>query len=254
MSCDGDTYYVLGGDPTGSTQTNQVWQYDPATDSWASKAPMPTAVTNVNGACIDGIIYLVGGYTGAYSNVFQIYDTAADSWTASTWPRSASPAVAAFDGKLYTFGGADAVGNTAVTYMFDPGTGTWNGPLAPVPTARWYAVAATVGDYIYVVGGWGLANVERYDPATDSWSAGPSLPAQRQRAFAAWYGDYLYVGGGGDGASWTATSNGGTSTRRTGRLVPGPRPTACRWRHSAPRAHASTTASTKQRVWAPAPR
>ncbi|MGV8040079.1 MAG: S-layer homology domain-containing protein [Thermoanaerobaculaceae bacterium] len=208
MSCDGQTYYVFGGDPTGGTQTNESWQYDPATDSWTALAPMPKMLTNISGACIDGIIYLVGGYDGAaYTNDFFIYDIGSDSWSSSTWPRAAAPAVAAFDGKLYTIGGGDNVGDTADTWMYDPATGTWNGPMAPMPTPRANLACTVVGDYIYVIGGWGFANVERYDPVADSWSVGPALPAQRQRAFAAWYGDYLFVGGGGNGASWTATSD-----------------------------------------------
>ncbi|MGV8040080.1 MAG: choice-of-anchor J domain-containing protein [Thermoanaerobaculaceae bacterium] len=200
-SCDGVTFYLMGGSP-GSGVTADAWKYDSAADEWTAIADVPAALMNFQAACIDGIVYTVGGYDGAsHLNAFYMYDTASDTWTSSTWPNARTPMVAATDGKLYVFGGNPGPSNE--TWMYDPGTGTWNGPLAAMPTARQYGNALAVDGFIYVMGGFGFNQVERYDPATDTWASGPALTTARHRAMAAWYGDMIYITGGGDSA-WTA--------------------------------------------------
>lgn len=200
-SCDGVTFYLMGGSP-GSGVTADAWKYDSSADAWTAIANVPAALMNYQAACIDGIIYTVGGYNGAsHLNAFYMYDTASDTWTSSTWPNARTPMVAATDGKLYVFGGNPGPSNE--TWMYDPGTGTWNGPLAAMPTARQYGNALAVDGFIYVMGGFGFNQVERYDPATDTWASGPALTTARHRAMAAWYGDMIYITGGGN-SSWGA--------------------------------------------------
>ena len=86
-------------------------------------------------ACIDGKIYLVGGYaSSAWNNAFQIYDTQADTWTSTTQPVTGGPMVVAYNGLLYAMGGAGAGGATAQVNVYNPATGMWSA-LAPMPTA-----------------------------------------------------------------------------------------------------------------------
>lgn len=205
-SCDGQSYYVMGGGSSGPI-LNEAWNYDPGSDTWTQLADLPVALMNFEAACLDGFIYLVGGYDGiAHTNNFQIYDIADDSWTATTWVNASSPMTAVYNGLLYTFGGNP--GPSAETWVYDPDAATWT-QLANMPTANSYGAAITVGDYIYQIGGGSANTVQRYDPTNNTWdNSGPQLQDSRMSALSVWYGDYIYVasGGGVGGDVWSAWS------------------------------------------------
>lgn len=86
---DGKIYIVGGGYPGqpdyGVYNTLEV--YDPVTDSWETKSPMPTA-RNYLGAAFggDGKLYVVGGEvygagrTGIVYDVIEAYDPLTDTW------------------------------------------------------------------------------------------------------------------------------------------------------------------------------
>jgi N-acetylneuraminic acid mutarotase len=83
--------YVIGGRLSGAFiigfpgNINLVQVYDPATDSWLTKSPMPTARSGLNTASLNGIIYAAGGevqdnnYLAAF-RAFEAYDPASDTW------------------------------------------------------------------------------------------------------------------------------------------------------------------------------
>lgn len=86
--------------------------------------------------------------------------------------------------------------------VFDPATGTWSrGAASPVEMHHFQAVVFE--NRIYVVGAMTgpfpkeppLPNVYIYDPAADTWSVGPEIPAGRRRggAGAVLHGDEIYV-------------------------------------------------------------
>jgi N-acetylneuraminic acid mutarotase len=132
---------------------------------------------------------------------FTIVVGEAPYWTsgADLLEARADHAAAAFDGRLYVFGGRHGRGVVGSTEIYDPFSDTWT-PGAPLPTPRWGAKAVAVADRIYVLGGVTQADsifpsVEIYEPATDSWTVfDPQLPKHRmpslKRGFAA-----LKVGG-----------------------------------------------------------
>lgn len=81
---------------------------------------------------------------------------------------------------------------------------------APLPEAASYLSAAEAGGKIWVVGGIaaGVSNkVWSYDPAADSWVAGPDLPEARQLAAMTSVGGDLYVVGGFSEIGATATDS-----------------------------------------------
>lgn len=86
-----DKIYVIGGRLSGAFiiglpgNINLVQAYDPATDSWVTKTPMPTTRSGLNTASLNGIIYAAGGevqddkYLAAF-RAFEAYDPASDTW------------------------------------------------------------------------------------------------------------------------------------------------------------------------------
>jgi N-acetylneuraminic acid mutarotase len=83
--------YAIGGRLTAAFsivmpgQTDAVQEYDPAADSWATKAPMPTPRSGGAVAVLNNRIYAAGGEVQTYQFVaafraFEAYDPAADTW------------------------------------------------------------------------------------------------------------------------------------------------------------------------------
>lgn len=72
---------------------------------------------------------------------------------------------------------------------------------SPMPTARTAAIAVTLNNEVWVMGGMDtmghtLDSVEIYSPATDQWRVGPSLPHGRHHAAALVSAEKVYVMGG----------------------------------------------------------
>jgi N-acetylneuraminic acid mutarotase len=141
-----------------SVGTHEV--YDPATDSWTRRAPMPTARNHLGAAVIGGRIHAVGGRVPGDMELttHEVYDPATDAWAeAPPMPTGRSGiAVVAHGERLYVFGGETVRLLVRKTFdraeRFDPGTDRWE-RLPPMPTARHGLGAASFGDGIYVMGG-----------------------------------------------------------------------------------------------------
>ena len=208
--------YVIGGEynnPYGSyyAETWNVEEYNPATDSWQSRAPMSVKRKGVGGAAVGGKIYVVGGVDPAtyLLGTLEEYDSSANTWRTRApmpTPRQ-NMGVAAVNGKVYAIGGDndwDTVYATVEEY--NPATNTWRA-RAPMPTARTYLdVVAGSNGKLYALGGCesilcpagALSTVQEYDPTTDTWRLRSNMLTPRA-GFAAVAGPNtkLYVMGGG---------------------------------------------------------
>ena len=216
--------YTIGGSwwntATGriSSNTNEV--YDPLTDTWETREPMPTNRSNLKANVVDGKIYLIGGRTGdQYSTVElnEVYDPATNSWTTKepmTYPVVAY-ASAVVDGKIYIIGGTNEFHDpddplyTDHNQIYDPETDTWS-LGAPLPkVVRNAAAGATTGvkapKRIYVIGGTlggsmeGTNITQVYNPENDVWTFGASMPTARAWLAVAVVDDMLYAIGGSPG-------------------------------------------------------
>jgi N-acetylneuraminic acid mutarotase len=112
----------------------------------------------------------------------------------------------AVNDQLFVFGGFhnSQIEATAVSHRYDPGSGSWQ-PLEDMPEKLTHAgqVFYEATNTIYIVGGFvgdhpgpGTEQVWRYHIPSDTWSAGPSLPAPRGAGAAAVLGGKLHFFGG----------------------------------------------------------
>jgi N-acetylneuraminic acid mutarotase len=96
----------------------------------------------------------------------------------------ASCSTALIDGLIYVAGGiVDNLYTTDEVAAYDPALDTWSAPLAPMVDARNHAAAGTDGSKLYVFGGRGpgsgdtnvlangFADIQIYDPQTDTWES-----------------------------------------------------------------------------------
>ncbi len=205
--------YVIGGDSgnweVGIAPTNVNEVYDPATDTWETRASMPTKRMAVSANVVDGKIYVIGGGQRAPNTNFdvnEVYDTETDTWTTKTpIPTGVEHHTSAVvDNKIYVMGGAVEV---TLNQIYDTENDTWSNG-APLPKGVDAAAAiATSGDYapkrIYVIGG--KQNLDAvnfnqiYDPETDTWSTGTPMPTARYALGVAIINDVLYAIGGREG-------------------------------------------------------
>ncbi len=166
--------YMLPGDVVGRV-LNVVEAYDPATDTWTNKAPMPTARFALSVPVVDGKIYAMGGNTGGGAGIrtVEVYDPATDIWTtkASIPVGNCYFGTGIVDGIIYTTGGWIYSAHSRV-FAYDPVTDKWSEKTA-MSTPRVGLGAGVVNGKIYAIGGAPhytvppLSTNEEYDPHLD---------------------------------------------------------------------------------------
>src|SRR5580704_10221104 len=189
-----------------------VYEYDPPANKWTKKKPMALPAHHLALTELNGKIYVFGGFTEGkignlaawtpINNAFE-YDPVNDSWKAlAPMPTKRGAAVAANPAIHPTV--AQRVLSTVEEY--DPETNTWR-TRSPMPTPRNHTAAGVVDGKIYVIGGRigaafiaassDLANVEAYDPATDTWGRPlAKMPTARSGLDVGVYKGRIYVAGG----------------------------------------------------------
>ncbi|MGZ5684923.1 MAG: Kelch repeat-containing protein [Usitatibacter sp.] len=172
----GDKIYVIGGAAMapGSSEPSvlptrphlalgTVEEYDPATNTWRPRTPMPTPRNHATAGAINGRIYVVGGRIGA-----------------------------AFIG---------VASNTDITEEYDPASDTWGAVRARMPSPRSATASGVYGGRIYVSGGEGQTTqsmmtfraLEAFDPAANRWTVLPSMPVSRHGLAGAVVGNRLHM-------------------------------------------------------------
>jgi hypothetical protein len=131
--------------------------YDPISNNWTVKAPMPTPRYLVAGAVINGQFYVVGGVNavtgGPPLSTLEVYNPVTDSWSTTNAPMPtprAELAAAELGGHLYVIGGFTGTGRQLES--FDPTLGVWTTRLE-MPTARGTLAAAVLDDRFFAIGG-----------------------------------------------------------------------------------------------------
>jgi subtilisin family serine protease/glutamine cyclotransferase len=195
------------------------FRYDPVSDEWTTISSPPAVQVWEAGAAkgLDGRIYLIGGY-GSF-NLVQIYDPNTDTWIMGCpmpTPRYQMGVVAGPGALMYTIGGISSVTGSpsSAVEVYDPFADTWFS-AAPMPTPRnQFAISLGADGKIYTIGGKSnpadnhtpfYSIVEVYDPETDTWETGPTMPMARGEMEAALCGNGIYVIGGTVG-SYLATN------------------------------------------------
>ena len=183
--------------------------YDPPTDKWRPRAPLPRALDHIGTAALNGKIYAIGGFVGGgvhkdgQNTAFE-YDPALDSWRilAPMKIGRGSVSVVALDGKIHAIGGRDPGGTVLPLHeVYDAATNTWK-ELAPVPKARDHAAIAVIDGRIHLAGGRFGASTDRtglhdvFDPKGNTWAAAPPLPTARSGLAGVLYkGLFMVLGG-----------------------------------------------------------
>ena len=197
-----DALYLFGGYTMGTKSSKRADVYDPVKKSWRRLADLPSAITHIN-AVVDGrSVWIAGGFKDGYpgkaiDEVWK-YDVDRDTYVAApSLPEPRAGGGLALAGRrLHYIGGlmSDRDTDSADHWVLDldaafDGSGEWKS-AAPMPAPRNQFGTVTLGGKIYAMGGQfnhdsGQTDQSRtdiHDPATDSWSSGPELPAPHSHA------------------------------------------------------------------------
>jgi N-acetylneuraminic acid mutarotase len=163
-----DKIYLIGGVRYVGGFLHQKFDenevYDPATDSWTIKAPLPTAVWGYSSAVVDNEIYLIGGGNKTTGGIFpvtlnQIYTPATDTWDfgqtipTGLWHADSGVTTGVFaPERIYVLGGSYYSFAYNLTQIYDPEVDGWT-TGTPMPTPRWSLSVAVVDDELYAIGG-----------------------------------------------------------------------------------------------------
>jgi len=154
--------FVHPARPHRALSTNEV--YDPKTNTWENRSPMPTARNHGAAGMANNKIYYIGGRIGA----------------------------------TFITGGGRGVD---LVEEFDPATDQWGRLKASMPTARSAVAWGTYGGKIYVAGGEAQDSrmlmtfrvVEAFDAATNTWTILPSMRFPRHGLAGAFVGNRLHL-------------------------------------------------------------
>ncbi len=204
VAVDGPMVYVAGGfvGRQPGPQTDHVWKYDAAADTWSAAPPLPAARGAGALVRLGRELHFFGGVEREPGNTDLYRRDSGDHWVLNldggTGWRSAAPmpnprnhmAGAALNGKIYAIGGQhlgdEEGGNQSTLQMYDPATDRWTA-RASLPRPLSHVSSSTVvwNGRIVVVGGVTqgsaeVAQVTEYDPLADRWTELTPLPAARQ--------------------------------------------------------------------------
>jgi N-acetylneuraminic acid mutarotase len=180
-----------------SQGTNAV--YDPATDTWEMKTPMPIPKPSAQAHVINGQIYVVGGFPNNTLN--EVYDPKTDTWAMKASSIDLIGSSAVVDSKIYCIGGANK------WRIYDPEADSWSVGVGGLPDFLTGAyVVTTTGmmapEQIYILynpnyapSGYIYEN-QVFDPETESWMSGAKVPTNRDDFAVAVADDLIYVIGG----------------------------------------------------------
>lgn len=194
--------YVFGGYTVGTRSSKRADVFDPADNSWHTLADLPSAITHMN-AVLDGrSVWIAGGFKDGYPGkaIREVwnYDVDKDAYTAApSLPEArAGGGLALVGRKLHYIGGLmpDRDTDAPDHWVLDldslkHGTASWSN-AAPMPEPRNQFGTVTLGGKIYAMGGQfhhdsgqnDQARVDVYEPETDTWQRGASLPKPHSHA------------------------------------------------------------------------
>ncbi|KAE8558469.1 Kelch repeat-containing protein [Paenibacillus polymyxa] len=197
--------YIVGGEPIN----NKLDIYDPLKNEWTQGKSFPNDVAGYAAQFVNGKLLVIGGftkYTDSSDKVYE-YDPSTNIWTEKahlSTPRRYTTSVLV-NGKVYVIGGInESKGMLSSIEVYDPQNNTWT-TKSPMSTPRMGLASAVLNNEIYAIGGNtatdtisgpGTAEVEKYNPKTDTWSKVTSMPTARGFLSAISLNNSIYVAGG----------------------------------------------------------
>jgi N-acetylneuraminic acid mutarotase len=205
---DGTYIYIVGGADSVGANTNTIWRYDPANNTYnTTLATLTTATWAQAAAYLNGKIYKIAGCgsnCASFPAAVEVYDIATNTWSAAApLPAAAGWLMATGLGNHVYVAGGTATTETAKTYRYDPNTNTWDdAAIADLPATRWGSSEGVAKGQWRLAGGYSggfiVNSALSWNPNTNTWNAIDNMPAARARMSGDVVGVDFYSFGGRD--------------------------------------------------------
>ena len=187
--------YSVTGTSSANVPTNDVYDYDPVTDTWGTLPNFPGFSRSFGiGTVTNGIAYLgFGSSSTQYLRDFWSFDASDSSWTRladCSCSGRRHPALVAIGDKIYVGLGDDATGNRNDWWMYDINSNTWtsigNFPGPP----RHHPFMFNAGGDVYAGLGHGSIQSQgvifndwyKLDTASNTWTTMRPFPGEARVA------------------------------------------------------------------------
>lgn len=169
--------------------SNATYEWEPASNKWTERAPMPTKRSGGAAAVLDGKIYVAGGRTRETGADFAVYNPKTDRWEKlpNVPTQRNHLGVVATAGKIWVVGGRFGPSfiskQSDALEAYDPKTHTWS-KMKSMPKPRGGINVVAAAGCIHVFGGEGNSDSasgvwpdhDVYNPKTDSWTSLDPMP------------------------------------------------------------------------------
>ena len=173
-------WYVLNAGQSGAGEQRAHAAYDPATNTWTTKAQGNYYLSEGAAGVGNGKVY---GFQSSITGEVEVYDPATNTWTypfntnsKRTWPHAAN-----IPGGILLAGGYDGNGTSSTVAFLNTTTNTLTGKAAMPSYSHGFAAAYLPKDgtqgavYVarnasWVLGDTNPAALYRYDVAANTWS------------------------------------------------------------------------------------
>lgn len=231
----GSDIYVVGG-VTNTTVVAKNQVYDPVTNEWSGKAPLPQATCDAASAVVKNVLYVFGGSNDGVTvtNAVWAYNPTTNKWSArSSMPTPrASVGATVENNRIYVIGGTDGHIRFNTVESYDPGTDTWR-EEAPLAVGKSEPSVGLVETTIVAADGFSSSgdtgDNEGYNASVNSWKSLAADPRGRNEACAGSISGRLYVAGGSQNGATNNTNineSFNQSTNKWATLAPIPHPVA----------------------------
>lgn len=181
-----DEILVVGGSGAAGT-VSQSERFHPGTGNWSSAAPLtPSRYQHTATLLPSGSVLVIGGQDNSSTllDLVSLYDPASNTWSPLQQiplPRARHAATSLPNGDILVAGGYVGVGSgsTADVRIFDVASSTWIS-AAPMSHVRNQHTITLLADGDVLAVGYD-DHVERYDRASDTWTAVAPLGAYPDR-------------------------------------------------------------------------
>lgn len=196
----GKIHYCGGGFPNTGTPLTDHHVYDPGTDSWDTAAVIPATRAIHEAVGIGNEMYVMGGQPDKLR--FEVYNQGNNTWTSKNNLPDQSfwyGAITEANGTIFRFAGGGYTAPTDAAHTYNASNDSWTS-LPDLPEAVHAVSAASIGDSIYLVGGYyDFAETDEvwiYDINTQQYRTGPAMPSGRSYHSVVSIGECIYSVGG----------------------------------------------------------
>ena len=195
---------VVSGLTTNSVPIANVIEYDPSTDTWSELPPLPWGRQSPVSGLIGDQMVATCGLNGSLRDQTWVTISTPGTWQIgpSLPILTSEVSTGLINGVLYLVGGGSS-STLANTLAYDLSTGLWRSDLAPRQYLGDHHGAEVINGKLYLFGGLNVygsdvaaGKVQIYNPVTNSWSLGASMPWAAGSVSTAYINGKVYAAGG----------------------------------------------------------